>query len=75
MEDSITWVDDPDFGYSIAADLPGFANEELLRPREMYARQDRLDEYDAIVVTLKNDRREYIRTFPGLDPSIIEALG
>ena len=75
VEDSITWVDDPDFGYSIAADLPGFANEELLRPREMYARQDRLDEYDAIVVTLKNDRREYIRTFPGLDPSIIEALG
>ena len=75
VEDSITWVEDPDFGYSIAADLPGFANEELLRPREMYARQDRLDEYDAIVVTLKNDRREYIRTFPGLDPSIIEALG
>ena len=75
VEDSITWVDDPDFGYFIAADLPGFANEELLRPREMYTRQDRLNEYDAIVATLKNDRREYIRTFPGLDPSIIEALG
>ena len=75
VEGSISWVEDPDFGYSTAAELPGFPDDELLRPREMYAREDRLDEYDAVVQTLKSDRREYIRTFPGLDPSIIEALG
>ena len=75
VEGSITWEEDPDFGYSIAAELPGFPDDELLRPHEMYATQDRLDEYDAVVQTLKADRREYIRTFPGLDESIIAALG
>jgi len=75
VEGSIAWAEDPDFGYSIAAELPGFPDDELLRPREMYASQDRIDEYDAVVQTLKADRREYIRTFPGLDPSIIDALG
>ena len=75
VEGSIDWEEDPDFGYSIAAELPGFPDDELLRPREMYASQDRIDEYDAVVQTLKADRREYIRTFPGLDPSIIDALG
>ncbi|MDJ0790358.1 MAG: phosphoenolpyruvate carboxykinase (ATP) [Acidimicrobiia bacterium] len=75
VEDSIEWREDPDFGYFIAADLPGFPDDELLRPREMYEAQGRLDEYDAMVDRLKTERREYIRTFPGLDESVITALG
>jgi phosphoenolpyruvate carboxykinase (ATP) len=75
VEQSITWEEDPDFGYYVAAALPGFEDTELLRPREMYEIQDRVDEYDAIVEMLKSDRREYIRTFPGLDASIVNALG
>jgi len=74
VEDSITWTDDPDFGYAIAADLPGFPDDELLRPRTMYEAQGRLDEYDAVVERLKTERRDYIRGFPGLDASIIAAL-
>jgi phosphoenolpyruvate carboxykinase (ATP) len=74
VEDTIAWQEDPDFGYYVAADLPGFPNPDLLRPRDLYARQGRLDEYERIVEQLKADRREYIRQFPGLDQSIIDAL-
>ena len=74
VEGTITWEEDPDFGYFIAADLPGFDDPELLRPRELYERQDRMDEYNQVVATLKADRHEYIQTFPGLDESIIAAL-
>ena len=74
VENSITWKDDPDFGYAVAAELPGFPDEELLRPRALYEAQGRLDEYDAMVDRLKSERREYIRGFPGLDESIIAAL-
>jgi len=74
VEDSITWEEDPDFGYFIAADLPDFDDPELLRPCELYERQGRMDEYAQIVATLKADRHEYIQTFPGLDPSIVAAL-
>jgi phosphoenolpyruvate carboxykinase (ATP) len=71
---TIEWVEDPDFGYLVAAGLDGFDDPELLRPRDLYARQGRLDEYAAIVETLQRDRREYITRFPGLHPSIIAAL-
>ncbi len=74
VEDTIVWEEDPDFGYLIAADLPGFPNPDLLRPRDLYARQGRLDEYDRIVQQLKAERHEYIRQFPGLDQSIVDAL-
>jgi phosphoenolpyruvate carboxykinase (ATP) len=74
VEESITWEEDPDFGYFIAADLSGFEDPELLRPRELYERQGRMDEYGRIVATLKADRHDYIQTFPGLDPSIVAAL-
>ena len=74
VENSITWKDDPDFGYAVAAELPGFPDDELLRPRSLYEAQGRLDEYDAMVDRLKTERREYIRGFPGLDDSIIAAL-
>jgi len=74
VEGSITWETDPDFGYFLAADLPGFDDPELLRPREMYEAQGRLDEYDDLVRKLKAERREYITTFPGLDRSIVDAV-
>ncbi len=74
VEGSITWKEDPDFGYLIAADFPGFDDLELLQPRLLYERQGRLDEYDAIAARLTDERRAYLRGFPGLDPSIVEAL-
>lgn len=74
VEGSIAWVEDPDFGYWVAADLPGFEDPELLNPRSLYEREGRLDEYEAIVAQLKAERHDYIQTFPGLDESIVSAL-
>ena len=74
VDRSIEWVEDPDFGYYVAADLPGFEDPELLNPRSLYERQGRLEEYDAIVDQLTTERHEYIQTFPGLDESIVSAL-
>ena len=74
VEGTITWREDPDFGYLVAADFPGFDDPELLQPRLLYEGQDRLDEYDAIVAQLSEERRDYLQRFPGLDPSIIEGL-
>ena len=60
--------------YNIAADLPGFPDPEILQPRRLYERQDRLDEYDAIVAQLKTERRDFLRSFPGLDESIVNVI-
>lgn len=73
-EGTITWKEDPDFGYSIAADVPGIDDAELLQPRLLYERQGRTGEYDEVVARLTEERRAYLRSFPGLDPSIVEAL-
>ena len=35
----------------------------------------RIDEYDAWVAKLNGERREFLRRFPTLDPSIVEGLG
>jgi phosphoenolpyruvate carboxykinase (ATP) len=71
---TIEWVEDPDFGYHVAASLPGFADDELLQPRRLYERQGRADEYDQIVASLTEERRAYLRSFPDLDQSIIDAI-
>ena len=39
------WITDPDFGYEVAASLPGVDDPEILQPRRLYERQGRLDEY------------------------------
>ncbi len=59
---------------SSQSDLPGFDDYELLRPYRLYERQGRLDEYARIVARLKEERNEYLNSFPGLDPSIVTAI-
>ena len=71
---TIEWEEDPDFGYFTAAGLPGFDDPELLQPRRLYDRQGRRAEYDRIVAGLTADRREYLSGFPGLAPSIVDAI-
>jgi len=71
---TIEWEEDPDFGYFIAKSLPDFPDDELLRPRELYDRQERLEEYARIVEALGAERREYLRSYPGLDESIVTAI-
>ena len=74
VEGSITWEEDPDFGYSVATECPGFDDPDLLQPRRHYESQGRLDEYKRIVEQLMTERREYLRSFPGLDPVIVNAV-
>ena len=71
---TIEWVTDPDFGYEVAASLPGVDDIEILQPRRLYERQGRLEEYNAMVTRLKSERREYLASFPGLDDSILKSI-
>jgi phosphoenolpyruvate carboxykinase (ATP) len=71
---TIEWEEDPDFGYYVPTNLPDFPDFELLRPYTLYERQDRLDEYAMIVEKLKEERNEYLRSYPGLDESIVNAI-
>ena len=75
VEDTITWTSDPDFGYEIAGSLPGVDDPEILQPRRLYERQDRMDEYTAMVARLKRERREYLSSFAALDEAIVKSIG
>jgi phosphoenolpyruvate carboxykinase (ATP) len=75
VEDTIDWVADPDFGYEIAASLPGVDDIEILQPRRLYERQERLDEYGAMVARLKRERKEFLGSFPGLNEDIVKSIG
>ena len=73
-EGTITWTPDADFGYEVATAVPDLEDLELLQPRTMYERQGRLNEYAATVAKLKADRATFLATFPGLAPSIVDAV-
>src|SRR6266511_346394 len=71
---TITWDEDPDFGYQVASGVPGIDDVELLQPRRLYERQGRADEYRRHVVRLKAERARYLAGFPGLEAAIIDSV-
>ncbi|MBY5161836.1 phosphoenolpyruvate carboxykinase (ATP) [Salsipaludibacter albus] len=71
---TIEWETDPDFGYLVAASIPGFDDPELLQPRRLYEAQGRADEYRALVATLKDQREDYLANFADLDPRITQRV-
>jgi phosphoenolpyruvate carboxykinase (ATP) len=75
-EGTIEWEEDSDFGYLGAKQVPGIdpEGEDILQPRKLYERQGRTDEYAQIVERLKNERREYMAKWQGLNPQIAEAV-
>ena len=75
VEGTIEWTQDPDFGYEVAASVPGVDDIEILQPRLLYAQQGRTDEHDAMVARLKRERKEFLGSFPGLDESLAKSLG
>jgi phosphoenolpyruvate carboxykinase (ATP) len=75
VDGTITWEEDPDFGYLVAAEMPDFDDPDLLQPRKLYERQDRLSEYEEIVARLKEDRAAYLANFADLDPVIARSAG
>ncbi len=71
---SITWEEDPDFGYQVAADVPDIDEIELLQPRRLYEAQGRSDEYKGVVEDLKSDRAHHLAGYPDLAPEIAAAV-
>jgi phosphoenolpyruvate carboxykinase (ATP) len=74
VEDTIEWEQDPDFGYEVAASLPGIDDMEILQPKRLYERQGRLAEYNAMVERMKTERREYLLSFRGLNEAIVKSI-
>jgi phosphoenolpyruvate carboxykinase (ATP) len=74
VEGTIEWTEDPDFGYEVAAAIPGVDDIEILQPRRLYSRQGRTGEHDAMVARLKRERQEFLNSFPGLDESLVKSL-
>ena len=74
-EQTIVFEEDPDFGYEVAASVPGLEDGQKLRPRTLYEAQGRADEYDRLVGGLKTDRVEHLQQFTQLSEEIIKAVG
>ena len=74
-EGSIAWTGDDDFGYLVAESVPDFDDAELLRPRRLYERLGRMQEYADLVERLKAERVARLEEFPELTPEIVKAAG
>lgn len=74
-EGSISWTEDEDFGYLVAENVPDLDDAELLRPRRLYERQGRMQEYRGLVERLKRERVARLEEFPELTPEIVKAAG
>jgi phosphoenolpyruvate carboxykinase (ATP) len=76
-EGTIEWEDDPDFGYKVAAHVPGIDAGDLpvLQPRLLYAEQGRADEYARWVTRLKAERSEFLSKYASLSRAIVESVG
>lgn len=68
-KEGIRWETDPDWGYEIPVDVPGIDLEKYT-PGSRYSDA----EYDALVAKLRQERRDWLAKFPGLDPAISDAI-
>ncbi|MFN2591127.1 MAG: phosphoenolpyruvate carboxykinase (ATP), partial [Actinomycetota bacterium] len=73
-EQTIKWDQNDDFGYEIAADVPGIDDPELLQPRRLYEGQGRTDEYQQFVERFKRERGEHLRKYESLNEEIARAV-
>src|SRR4051794_11065846 len=73
-EGTIEWERDPDFGYLVAASVPGIDEPGVLQPRRLYEEQGRGEEYRALVERFKAERAEFLRGFPSLSDEIVAAV-
>jgi len=75
-EGTIEWERDPDFGYLVAARMPGIDADDLdvLQPRRLYETAGRLDEYGRHVAQFKRERAEYLGQYESLSAEIVDAV-
>jgi phosphoenolpyruvate carboxykinase (ATP) len=74
-EGTISFDEDPDFGYQVATTVPDLDDVQKLQPRLLYEAQGRSDEYASIVERLKVDRVTHLQQFTQLSEDIIKAIG
>jgi ATP-dependent phosphoenolpyruvate carboxykinase len=79
-EGTIEWSEDFRFGYDVAAAVPGVDDIEILQPRRLYGRHDRAGEHAALAARLKQERlkqerKDFLGSFPGLDESLDKIAG
>jgi len=59
----------------VAKSVPGIEDDDaVLRPKELYEKLGRTDEYGKIVDTLKSERSEYLQKYPALSDEIVKAV-
>jgi len=68
-KEGIRWERDPDWGYEVPRNVPGI-DLAPYDPRRHYSPT----EYAALVDKLRQERREWLAKFPGLDPIIPKAV-
>lgn len=80
LEGGLVWKKDPDFGYEIVdvdapenAALVEVVPVGILEPSRFYAQAGRHGEYEAWVVEMKTQRREFLQNY-GVEQAIIEAV-
>jgi phosphoenolpyruvate carboxykinase (ATP) len=75
-EGTIEWERDPDFGYLVAARVPGIdaADVDILQPRRVYEATGRRAEYAALVERFKAERSQFLSRFPSLSDEIVAAV-
>lgn len=73
----VEWERDPDFGYEVAASVPGLAGDRLLAlcPRLLYAAHDRVYEHAELVALVKEERAERVRAVSEAPPAVAAATG
>jgi phosphoenolpyruvate carboxykinase (ATP) len=73
---TVEWEKDPDFGYRVAAAVPGIEGRDrfVLLPRLLYARTERVYEHAALVPELRRERVARLSALDGLDPTIVDAV-
>jgi phosphoenolpyruvate carboxykinase (ATP) len=76
LDGSVEWELDPDFGYRVAAEVPGIEGSDRFQliPRFLYARTERVYEYAAMVPELKRERVARLEALEGLDAAIVDAV-
>src|SRR5438034_4408550 len=75
-EGTIEWVEDPDFGYMVAASVPGIDSEDIdiLQPQRLYDATGRKQECDEGIARLKDARAEFLAKFPSLSAEIVDSV-
>ncbi|MBD3156411.1 phosphoenolpyruvate carboxykinase (GTP) [Candidatus Peregrinibacteria bacterium] len=71
-ENTIQWEKDMDFGYEVATHVPDITDEELLQPKKLYNRTDRIQEYEVNIKRLKRERAHFFKQYPQLETDIVE---